>query len=66
MASSPRSPRAKRRRKVLRPRSVRGIKPYTSDEVCDLLAGVYGTPTRPGHADGTAGWVLWRSRAAEA
>ena len=44
----------RRRRKVLRPRSVRGIKPYTSDEVYDLLAGVYGAPTRPGHADGTA------------
>ena len=44
----------RRRRKVLRPRSVRGIKPYSSDEVYDLLAAVYGAPTRPGHADGTA------------
>lgn len=45
-----------RRRKVLRPRSVRGIKPYTSDEVYDLLAGAYGSLTlaRPRHADGTA------------
>lgn len=45
-----------RRRKVLRPRSVRGIKPYTSDEVYDLLAGAYGplALARPRHADGTA------------
>ena len=47
-------PSARRRRKVLRPRSVRGIKPYTSDDVYDLLAAAYGAVTRPGHADGTA------------
>lgn len=41
---------------MLRPRSVRGIKPYTSDEVYDLLAAAYGSLTlaRPAHADGTA------------
>ena len=39
---------------MLRPRSVHGIKPYTSDEVYDLLVGAYGTPARAGHADGTA------------
>ena len=56
MAPSARSPRMGRRRKVLRPRSVRGIKPYTSDEVYDLLAGAYGSLAlaRPRHADGTA------------
>jgi len=35
---------------------VRGIKPYTSDEVYDLLAAAYGplALARPRHADGTA------------
>ncbi|MCH7482988.1 MAG: hypothetical protein IIC31_09215, partial [Chloroflexi bacterium] len=56
VSSPPGSPnsRKRRRRKVLRPRSVRGITPYTSEEVYDLLAGLYAAPARPRHADGTA------------
>ena len=37
----PARPRA-RQTKVLRPRSVRGVKPYASEEVYDLLAGAMG------------------------
>ena len=40
------------RRKVLRPRSVRGVKPYTPDEVYDLLEEYYGVPTRRQRLDG--------------
>ena len=39
---------------MLRPRSVRGITPYTSEQVYELLAGLYAAPARPRHADGTA------------
>ena len=46
--------RPRRRRKVLRPRSVRGIKTYTSEEVYDLLAGFHGSVARPPHADPTS------------
>ena len=39
---------------MLRPRSVRGVKPYTSDEVYDLLAGAYGRLSRAPRPDGTS------------
>ena len=50
MTSAPRRPR----RKVLRPRSVRGVKPYTPDEVYDLLEDYYGVPSRRQRLDGTS------------
>ncbi len=43
-----------RRRKVLQPRSVRGVKPYTPDEVYDLLEEHYGRPNRRQRLDGVS------------
>lgn len=43
-----------RSRKVLQPRSVRGIKPYTSEEVFDLLATAYGEVEHRPRLDGTS------------
>ncbi len=41
-----------RRRKVLQPRSVRGVKPYTSEEVFGLLAAGYGEVEHRPRLDG--------------
>ncbi len=43
-----------RRRKVLQPRSVRGVKPYSPDDVYDLLEAYYGRPNRRQRLDGTS------------
>ncbi len=52
-------PRARARRsKVLRPRSVRGVKPYAADEVYDLLEAYYGKPDRRQRLDGTSE-LIW-------
>ena len=50
-ASAPKRPR---RRKVLRPRRVRGIKPYSSQEVFDLLAAELGEIEHRPKLDGTS------------
>ena len=47
-------PRTARRRKVLQPRSVRGVKPYTSTEVFDLLAESMGEVEHRPRLDGTS------------
>ena len=50
-----RSPaRNRRRRKVLQPRSVRGVKPYAPAEAYDLLEAYYGRPDRRKRLDGTS------------
>ena len=56
MASSktPSAAKRPRRRKVLRPRSVRGIKPYSSEEVFDLLATEMGEVEHRPKLDGTS------------
>ena len=45
-------------RKALRPRSVRGIKPYSTSEVHDLLESYYGKPNRRPRLDGTSE-LIW-------
>ncbi|MBI67328.1 MAG: DNA lyase [Chloroflexi bacterium] len=47
-----------RRRKVLRPRSVNGIKPYSVDEVYDILADHYGIPDKARRMDPTSE-LIW-------
>jgi endonuclease-3 len=42
------------RRKILQPRSVRGIKPYASEEVFDILATAYGEVEHRPRLDGTS------------
>jgi endonuclease-3 len=56
MASSKPIPAAKRarRRKVLQPRSVRGIKPYSSEEVFNLLSTDLGEVEHRPRLDGTS------------
>ena len=43
-----------RKSKVLQPRSVRGIKPYASEEVFDLLEAAYGEVEHRPRLDGTS------------
>lgn len=50
-------PRVKRR-KVLRPRSVEGIKPYSVDDVYDILAEYYGLPDQSRRMDPTSE-LIW-------
>ena len=53
--TQPRRPLNRSRpRKVLQPRSVRGVKPYSPDETYDLLEAFYGRPNRRQRLDGTA------------
>ena len=53
-ASKGQAGRSSKRTKVLRPRSVRGIKPYTSEEVFDLLSAHYGPVEWAPRMDGTS------------
>ena len=53
----PARPRA-RQTKVLRPRSVRGVKPYASEEVYDLLAGAMGPVDRRQRLDAVSE-LIW-------
>ena len=53
-----RPPRKRPRAKVLRPRSVRGIKPFSPDEVYDILEAYYGVPSRRQRLDGTSE-LIW-------
>jgi endonuclease III len=54
MAASGAKPKAKRPRKVLQPRSVRGMIPYSSEAVFDLLADAMGEVEHRPRLDGTS------------
>jgi endonuclease-3 len=54
----PKRVRSAKRAKVLRPRSIRGVRPYSTDEVDQLLAKEYGPATWRPRKDGVSELVL--------